>query len=99
MEQLARGLGTTLRGRVRLLVDEERPWPDATGSNHHVGTTRMDDDPARGVVDSDCRVHGLENLYVGGSSVFPTVGASNPTLALLALTVRLAEHLRTGRAS
>lgn len=65
---------------------------------HHMGTTRMDDEPARGVVDSDGRVHDLENLYVAGSSVFPTSGVSNPTLTILALALRLAEHL-VGRLS
>jgi choline dehydrogenase-like flavoprotein len=58
-----------------------------------MGTTRMHDDPKLGVVDHNCRVHGLDNLYVAGSSVFPTSGAANPTLTLLALTLRLADHL------
>lgn len=79
-------------------------WPVATGelvslmspSRHHVGTTRMDSDPSMGVVDTDCRVHGVENLYVAGSSVFPTSGLVNPTLTLTALAIRLADHLKTG---
>jgi choline dehydrogenase-like flavoprotein len=54
----------------------------------------MADDPAHGVVDRDCRVHGLENLYVAGSSVFPTSGTAGPTLTIVALAVRLADHLR-----
>ena len=58
-----------------------------------MGTTRMHRDPKRGVVDSDCRVHSLANLYVGGSSVYPTTGFANPLLTTLALTLRLAEHL------
>jgi choline dehydrogenase-like flavoprotein len=62
--------------------------------NHHMGTSRMSTDPKRGVVDSDSRVHGIANLYVAGSSVFPTYGASNPTMNLVALTLRLAAHLR-----
>jgi hypothetical protein len=61
---------------------------------HHMGATRMADTPARGVVDSDCRVHGVANLYVGGCSVFPTGGAANPTLTIVALALRLATHLR-----
>ena len=61
--------------------------------NHHMGTTRMSADPRQGVVDADCRVHGLRNLYVAGSSVFPTSGAANPTLTLVALAWRLAHHL------
>ena len=60
---------------------------------HHIGTTRMHDDSRRGVVDPDGRVHGLRNLYVAGSSIFPTSGLSNPTLTILAMTLRLADHL------
>lgn len=60
---------------------------------HHMGTTRMHADPRRGVVDADCRVHGLENLFVAGSSVFPTGGSANPTLTIVALALRLADHL------
>ena len=59
-----------------------------------MGTTRMHADPRRGVVDADCRVHGIANLYVAGSSVFPTSGAANPTLTIVALALRLAGHLR-----
>ena len=54
----------------------------------------MSDDPRQGVVDRNGRIHGMDNLYVAGSSVFPTSGASNPTLTLLALTLRLADHLK-----
>jgi len=60
---------------------------------HHIGTTRMSSDPAGGVVDPDCRVHGVSNLYVASASVFPTSGQANPTLTLLALTFRLADKL------
>lgn len=63
-------------------------------ADHHMGTTRMDPDARRGVVDPDGRVHGSTNLYVAGSSVFPTAGGANPTLTILALTLRLADHLR-----
>ena len=61
---------------------------------HHIGTTRMSDDPRAGVVDRDCRVHGTANLYVAGSSVFPTTGIVNPTFTIVALAIRLADHLR-----
>lgn len=61
---------------------------------HHLGTTRMHDDPARGVVDRDARVHGMDNLFVAGGSVFTTGGFANPTLTILALTLRLAAHLK-----
>ncbi|MFD0982812.1 FAD-dependent oxidoreductase [Tropicimonas aquimaris] len=67
------------------------------GGKHHMGTTRMSADPARGVVDPDCRVHEIENLFIAGSSVFPTGGYVNPTLTIVALALRLADHLR-GRA-
>ena len=61
---------------------------------HHTGTTRMHDDPAQGVVDADCRAHGVGNLYLAGSSVFPTAGSAAPTLTIVALALRLANHLR-----
>jgi choline dehydrogenase-like flavoprotein len=64
------------------------------GGCHHAGTTRMADDPRDGIVDRDCRVFGVENLFIAGSSVFPTSGWSNPTLTLLALGYRLADRLR-----
>jgi choline dehydrogenase-like flavoprotein len=54
----------------------------------------MHTDPRRGVVDADCRVHGIANLYIAGSSVFPTSGSANPTLTVVALALRLAEHVR-----
>lgn len=60
-----------------------------------MGTTRMHEDPTRGVVDPNCKVHGLGNFYVAGSSVYPTAGAATPTLTLIALTLRLSDHLET----
>ena len=60
---------------------------------HHLGTTRMHGDPRRGVVDADGRVHSMTNVYVAGSSVFPTGGYLNPTLTILALAIRLAETI------
>lgn len=62
---------------------------------HPTATTRMSSDPTTGVVDPDCQVHGVEGLYVAGSSVFPTAGHANPTLMIVAMAVRLAEHLKT----
>ena len=62
---------------------------------HHMGTTRMSDTPQQGVVDKNCRVHGIGNLFVGSSSVFPTSGNSNPTLTIMALCIRLADHLKS----
>ena len=63
-------------------------------SHHHIGTTRMHADPTQGVVDADCRVHGVANLYVAGSSVMPTGGAATVTLTAVALALRLADHLK-----
>jgi choline dehydrogenase-like flavoprotein len=86
-------------GRVQLLnwlaEDGDPEW--ISGSHHHMGTTRMADSPRNGVVNKDCRVHGIENLYVAGSSVFPTSGFVNPTLTLVALALRLADHLSVER--
>ena len=82
-------------GRLSSAMGREAdPWPKALrGARHHMGTTRMHADPRRGVVDADGRVHGVANLYVAGSSVFPTSGAANPTLTIVALALRLARHL------
>lgn len=65
-----------------------------SGAYHHLGTTRMSDDPRRGVVDRDCAVHGVAGLYCCGGSVFPAGGAANPTLTMVALAIRLADRLR-----
>jgi choline dehydrogenase-like flavoprotein len=81
-------------GHVELMLGDEHPPTLLEGNFHHLGATRMHDDPAVGVVDADCRVHGLRNLYVAGSSVFPTYGCSNPTLTVVALALRLADHLK-----
>ncbi len=94
MELLGREVGAGLGGRVRTLIPSDR-WPSGIGGNHHMGTTRMHRDPSQGVVDSNCRVHGVENLWIAGSSVFATSGAANPTLTLVALALRLAAHLET----
>jgi len=59
-----------------------------------MGTTRMHADPTQGIVDADCRVHGVANLYVAGSSVMPTGGAATVTLTAVALALRLADHLK-----
>ena len=84
-------------GVARVELDppiEGRKWPsDIEGTWHHMGTTRMHDSPKQGVVDRNCKVHGLSNLFVAGSSVFPTAGANFPTITLAALAFRLSEHL------
>jgi choline dehydrogenase-like flavoprotein len=85
------GLGRT---RIRLDLGNGAGWPsEMRGSNHHSGTARMSNSAKSGVVDPDCRVHSTENLYVAGSAVFPTAGYANPTLTIVALALRLADHL------
>jgi len=91
------GAAFTAAGLGRVRLDEDfltESFAVPAGSYHHLGTTRMADDPRQGVVDRDCRVHGMSNLYVAGSSVFPTSGYANPTMTIVALTLRLADHLR-----
>jgi choline dehydrogenase-like flavoprotein len=82
-------------GRVLFpAVPDEVPWIDGVGGGwHQMGTTRMSRDPSTGVVDGNCRVHGVPNLYVAGSSVFPSYGFANPTFTIIALSLRLADHL------
>ena len=76
----------------------ENPEKHAFNSNsHNIGTTRMALDEEHGVVDADCRVFRVDNLYVAGSSVFPTSSHANPTLMIIALALRLADHLRKSR--
>ena len=76
------------------LADDAPGWPRSLGwCWHHMGTTRMDDDPRHGVVDRNCRVHGVGNLYIAGSSVFPTCGSDTPTVTITALALRLADHM------
>jgi len=80
------GLGT--------VVPPAPGWSEKViGGPHHIGTTRMSADPRTGVVDADCKVHSVDNLYVAGSSVFATGGYVNPTFSLVALALRLADHL------
>jgi choline dehydrogenase-like flavoprotein len=82
----ARGLGE--------VIGPLEDWQSGiTGGPHHMGTTRMSADPRRGVVDAECRVHSLDNLYLAGSSVFSTSGYSNPTFTLVTLALRLADTL------
>jgi choline dehydrogenase-like flavoprotein len=97
MEIFAVEVGKQGLGRVRIDLDADHTsWPeDMEGGWHHMGTTRMHPDPKQGVVDADCRVHGIANLYVAGSSVFPTAGSGTPTLTIVALALRLADHLKS----
>jgi choline dehydrogenase-like flavoprotein len=93
-----------LGAAVDISASLAEPWPGEprgpygsvlhTWGCHHMGTTRMHRNPELGVVNPDCRVHGLSNLFVAGSSVFPTSSFANPTITLVALTLRLADHLK-----
>ena len=77
------------------VLADDTSWPEELhGGHHHMGTCRMSDDPQHGVVDGECRVHGMDNLYVAGSAVYPTSGFVNPTLTVVALALRLADHLK-----
>lgn len=77
--------------------DGELSIPGPAGMAHHLGTTRMSSDPNQGIVNENCQVHSVPNLYIASSSVFPTGGYANPTLTILALTLRLADHLKKTR--
>jgi GMC oxidoreductase/FAD binding domain len=105
------GVSSALEGRydtrVHRTFQPDEPWPGTPGGPnhseysawgyHHLGTTRMSDVPADGVVDRDCRVHGIENLFMCGSSVFPTGSCANPTFMIVTLAHRLADHLAAAR--
>jgi len=105
-EDDARTISTTARlvaeklselnlGRARLLVSDRDTLESSIYryEHHHMGTTRMSSDPKLGVTDGNCRSHDVRNLYLAGSSVFPTGGSGTPTLMIVALALRLAEHL------
>ncbi len=75
---------------------EQENWKfEKTAMHHHMGTTRMHNNPKQGVVDSNCKVHGITNLFIAGSSVFPTSGYANPTLTVIALSLKLADHVKS----
>jgi choline dehydrogenase-like flavoprotein len=98
MRLLAEEFGRLGVGRIRvneLLYEDDGRWlENLSWFGHHMGTTRMSRSPGTGYVDADCRVHGIGNLYIAGASVFPTSGYANPTLTVLALTLRLVDHVR-----
>lgn len=93
-ELLAAEFARSGLGELRLDDGATAPQLLTGGVAHHMGTTRMHVDPKQGVVDENCRVHGVENLFVAGSSVFPTGGYANPTLTIVALSLRLADHIQ-----
>jgi len=79
-----------------MLDDKEDKIPTASvsGGWHHLGTTRMSDNPKEGVVDANCKVHGISNLFVAGSSCFTTGGAVNPTYTVVAISLRLSDYIK-----
>ncbi|HEY4966622.1 MAG TPA: GMC family oxidoreductase [Puia sp.] len=98
-ELIGQEVGRAGVGRVKLMDfltnPEDTSWPSFTGGGwHHMGTTRMSENPKQGVVDAQCQVHGISNLFLAGSSCFVTAGAPNPTLTLVALTLRLSDHIK-----
>ena len=92
-EVLANELHADGIGDLETHLDHADPWPIDQDASHHLGTTRMGNDPETSVVDADLRVHDVPNLYCTGASVFPTSGCANPTFTIVALSIRLAEHL------
>lgn len=93
-EEVGKAMAEQNIGRLRIaqrILDDD--YPEVGFHSHHMGTTRMSAAPQHGVVDPDCRVHGIENLYIGGSSVFPTGGGCNPTFTIVCLSLRLGHHL------
>jgi choline dehydrogenase-like flavoprotein len=97
-KQIATHWGRTNQARVRIpewLHDGRADWAaNFKDVGHHIGTTRMSDSAERGVVDRNCKLHEVDNLYMGGSSVFTTSGHVNPTFTIVALALRLADHLK-----
>ena len=99
-EILASSFGAAGVGRMKIVDDIADPEHfrvlarELGGGAHQIGTTRMSQDVSRGVVDENCLVHGLDNLFCAGSSVFCTTSWVNPTTTIVALAVRLADHLR-----
>jgi choline dehydrogenase-like flavoprotein len=97
--EMGRAMAQHDTGRMRIVAwlrDRATPPKGAIEEGcHHMCTTRMSDDPKLGVVDRNCRVHGIENLFVGGSSVFACAGVSNPTLTIVQLALRLGDYLET----
>lgn len=86
--------GETGLGRIEIEDHFDLRFWDASTAWHQLGTARMSVSPSDGVVDPDMKLHGTQNLYVAGGSAFPSGGRANPTLTIVALSVRLAGHLR-----
>lgn len=94
--ELAKEMAKLNVARVQLapfILNHDLEIEGISGHGHHMGTTRMSKDPRYGVVDHNCKVHGIQNLYVIGSSVYPNCGARNPTLTVILLSLRLGKYL------
>jgi choline dehydrogenase-like flavoprotein len=91
--RLAIAVARSGSGRIRLERHEEDKWTAGLGG-HQTGTTRMADDPKKGVTDRNARVHGVENLFITGGGLYPTAGWQHPTLTIFALALRLASFLK-----
>lgn len=93
IELFAIELAKLSNGRLRIGFSEDQPTRNYYPANHHSGTTRMSESSLSGVVDSDCKVHGIRNLFVAGSSIFPTIGFATPTFTIVAMAQRLSDHV------
>lgn len=94
--EMAKEFARTGLGRVQLkdfILDDTIPIRDYGHHCHQMGGTRMSIDPKIGVVDINQRVHGYENFFIAGSSIFPTGGGCNPTMTILMTSLHLAKHL------
>jgi choline dehydrogenase-like flavoprotein len=93
LTRLAREFGSAGVARLWIPGDGTKfVWRPSPGG-HHMGTTRMGLDPQSSVVNADCRTHEVDNLFIAGSSVFPTGGEANPTLTIVALAIRQADYI------
>jgi choline dehydrogenase-like flavoprotein len=94
--EMAIEMGKSGLGRVIIDIPESNKelYKQIKGDWHHMGTTRMHESEKQGVVDPNCKVHGIDNLFIAGSSVFPTGGHSVPTFTITALSIRLADHIK-----
>lgn len=91
---MAEEIARSQLGQLQIDQDGDNPKLLTPSTHHHMGTTRMHTDSKQGVVNENCQVHGVSNLFIAGSSVFPTGGYANPTLTIVALAVRLADQVK-----
>jgi choline dehydrogenase-like flavoprotein len=82
-------------GRLQIDLESNEPPEGLQGGWHHMGTTRMHLNPKKGVVNENGKIHGISNLFIAGPSVFPTCGYANPVLTIVALSIRLADHIKS----